>query len=583
MRSLLLLITAAIAASGCAGDIGGSEEPPCRVTLGFTPAMPTAGPAGEVTVTATVTDAPGVLGYNWRVSYQGGPVDFTNAAANESQIRFTALDPGSYEVNLDVDAPSGFCPAANETINVRDPSGTTLDVRLHVTPPFDLDVPPIDRAIRVFGNTDFDLGAVVLDPGIPVTATVRTVASAGVPAYITLTPQGMAGAVTETFSSSTGAFDVTVLNQPHDVVVIPSVPGLAPRRFVWNPTQPNTLVMDAGAAITGTVRHGVTPLANAKVQLTIAGVPTTLATTAGDGSFTVLGSPVAGTTPQVKVEVTPAPASGLPRLEAQGMFNVGVPVTVTYSASLTTRNVIGTTVRRGGAPLANRKVTIVGALASIGNVTAGATLNASGFTRIALTTDGGGALPSALAPAGPLSAVVAVGVTALDVPDLAASSFDLSTTVPATIDAPLMQAFTTQALGQVPLDGVRVDLVPTGSLALAGTPTLLLRGDANGRVTTSIAGGGIYDLYFSDPAGRSGQRIVSSVTYSNVGTSYTLPPALSVSGTLSVTGNPNKIRGASVQILCATCTGLDRDRPIAEVASDQAGDFVLAVPDPGTM
>ncbi len=581
MRSILL--TALLVASGCAGDIAAGDDDACRVTLGFTPAMPTSGLAGEVTVTASVQNTIGVLAYNWRVSYLGGPVDFQNAAANESQIRFTALEPGVYTVDLDVDAPSVQCPSANERITVVDPTGTTLDVRLHVTPPFDLDVPPIDRLIRVYGNTDYDLGPVVLDPGIPVTGTVRTVGNAGVPAYITLTPQGMAGAVTETFSSATGAFDVTVLNQPHDVVVIPSSSGLAPRRFVWNPTQPNTLVMDAGTSITGVVRHGVTPLANAKVQLTIAGVPTTLGTTASDGSFTVLGSLASGTSPQVKVEVTPASASGLPRLEVQGMFNVGVPIVATYSASLTTRNIGGTTVRRAGAALANRKVTIVAALAASGSVTAGVTLSATGYTRIALTTDGGGSLPSVLAPAGPLSAVTAVSVANPALPDLAVSAFDLSSSVPATIDAPTMMPFTTLALGQVVLDGVRVDLVPTGSLALAGSPTLQLRGDADGRVSTSIAAGGIYDLVFSDPEGRSGQRIVHDVTYSTVGSSYTLVPAVSVSGTLSVTGNPNKIRGASVQILCASCAGLYRDRPIAEVASDEAGDFVLAVPDPGTM
>lgn len=580
-----ILITAAALASGCAGSLDDAPDDPCRVTLGFTPAMPTSGLAGEVTVTASVQNTIGVLAYNWRVTYLGGQVDFQDAAADDSQIRFTALDPGVYTVDLDVDAPTLQCPAANERITVLDPSGTTLDVRLHVTPPFDLDVPPIDRLIRIYGNTDYDLGPVVLDPGIPVSGTVRTTGNTGVPAYITLTPQGMAGAVTETFSSASGAFDVTVLNQPHDVIVIPSVAGLAPRKFAWIPTQPNTLVLDAGTAITGVVRHGATPLANAKVQLTIAGVPTTLATTAGDGSFTVLGSPVAGATPQVKVEVTPTAASGLPRLEVQGSFNVGVPVTVTYAASLTTRNIGGTTLRRGGVPLANTRVSVVGALAAVGSVTAGATLTATGFTRITLTTGAGGALPSVLAPAGPLSAVTSVTTPlSTDPPDTAVSAFDLSSAVPATIDAPMMRMFTTKALGQVPaLDGVRVDLVPTGPLALAGSPTLQLRGDATGTVRTSIAEGGVYDLVFSDPEGRSGQRIVTSVTYASVGTSYQLDPAVFVTGTLSVTGNPNKIRGASVQILCATCTGIDRDRPIAEVASDVAGDFVLAVPDPGTM
>lgn len=576
MRILFALLAVT---TGCAGSAD-SPGDYCDVSLGFTPSMPYAGPAGEITVTATVTDAPGVLVYNWRVSFGGGDVDHQNAAGNNSAIRFTALDPGVYDVTLDVAAPSAQCPQKNQRITVFDGSGMTKDVRLHVIPPYDLDVPPMEKLIRIYGGTDYALGPVVLDPGIQVSGLVRTAGNVGVPAYMTFAPDGMTGAVIETFSSSTGAFDLTVLNQDHDVLVIPSVPGFAPRRFAWSPTSPN-LTVDAGTLISGVVRHGITPLAGAKVQLTIAGVPTTLATTAGDGSFSVRGVPVTGV--PVKVEVTPAAASGLPRLEAQAPFDVSGPVNVTYNAGLSTRNVGGTTVRRGGAPLANRKVTLVGALAAIGNVQAGVTGNASGFARIVLSTDGGGALPAVLAPAGPLSAVVAVDVTDPSVPDLAVTAFDLSNTVPATIDAVAMRPFSTQALGQVVLSGVRVDLVPVGALALAGTPTLQLTGDSSGRVSTQIAAGGVYDVVFSDPQGRSGQRIVSDVMWTNVGANYLMDPAVEISGTLSVTGNPNRIFGASVQILCATCTGLDRDRPVAEVASDQAGDFALAVPDPGTM
>jgi len=584
LRTLLALGPALAAVlAGCAGGLDGSgPDDPCEVSLGFSPAMPTAGPAGEVTVTSSVQFAPGVLDYTWSVSFGGGAFPFETAAANDSAIRFTALDPGVYDVVLDVQAPANICPQARERITVFDPSGTTLDVRLHVTPPFELDVPPIDRLMRIYGNTDYALGPVVLDPGIRVTSNVRTGTGTGVAAYLKLAPQGMAGAVVETFSSGTGAFAATLLNQPHDVLVVPSDPGLAPRRLVWTPgAQP--LTVDAGTAISGVVRHGLSPIGGAKVQLTIDGVPTTLGTTAGDGSFTVRGVPASGAA--VKVEVTPLAASGLPRLEAQGAFNVGASVNVTYSATLGTRSIGGSTVRRGGAALANRKVVVVGALAAIGTVQAGITATASGFARITVTTDGGGALPAVLAPAGPLSAVVTVGTLSPTVPDLAVTPFDLSTSLPPTIDAPAMTSITTQALGQVTLDGARLDLVPVGALALAGAPTLQLMGDAIGSFATSIPGGGSYDAVFSDPEGRSGQRIVLDVTAASFGpgSSYLLDPAVSISGTLSVTGNPNRIRGASVQILCATCSGLGRERPIAEVASDQAGDFVLAVPDPGTM
>jgi hypothetical protein len=41
--------------------------------------------------------------------------------------------------------------------------------------------------------------------------------------------------------------------------------------------------------------------------------------------------------------------------------------------------------------------------------------------------------------------------------------------------------------------------------------------------------------------------------------------------------------GASVQILCATCTGIEATRPLAETATDTISRYRIAVPDPGTM
>ncbi|HET7501429.1 MAG TPA: hypothetical protein VFK02_10515, partial [Kofleriaceae bacterium] len=64
--------------------------------------------------------------------------------------------------------------------------------------------------------------------------------------------------------------------------------------------------------------------------------------------------------------------------------------------------------------------------------------------------------------------------------------------------------------------------------------------------------------------------------------SYQLPPAIRVLGTVKL-GGTQPLGGAAIQFLCDACTGLERERPIAEGVSDMAGRFSLAVPDPGTM
>ena len=63
---------------------------------------------------------------------------------------------------------------------------------------------------------------------------------------------------------------------------------------------------------------------------------------------------------------------------------------------------------------------------------------------------------------------------------------------------------------------------------------------------------------------------------------YSLRTGLLVSGKL-LQPNTLPVGNASVQILCSLCIGLERDRPLAEASSDPGGNFVLAIPDPGTM
>jgi hypothetical protein len=131
------------------------------------------------------------------------------------------------------------------------------------------------------------------------------------------------------------------------------------------------------------------------------------------------------------------------------------------------------------------------------------------------------------------------------------------------------------------LSGATLDLIPKGALAAANAPALHFVADASGHVAGTIPAGGTYDVRWSDPQGRVGPFVGYDKTTINA--LYAMPPAVYVSGDVTITGSSNPVVGASVQILCEACTGLDRSRPIVEVATDSHGSFTLAVPDPAAM
>jgi hypothetical protein len=318
-------------------------------------------------------------------------------------------------------------------------------------------------------------------------------------------------------------------------------------------------------------------LAGAKLQVAVDGVPSAVATTAADGSFTLRAASGGGA---VTVEVAPPNPSGLPRLSAtSSMLDLSVPLQIRYAANVTLKDLAGTVVRRQGAPVAGAGVTVVGSLAAVGTVTAGKVASATGEVRITSSADDSGALPAMLVPAAVLSVVITVAAG-----DLAVAALDTTGGVPASLDAPPMQPIIAAMFdaATVRLSGAVLDLVPTGALAMAAAPPLHVTADGTGAVAAVLAAGGHYDLRFHDPAGRAAPLVVADRVVATIATSYHLPAALQVRGTVKL-GGTQPLADASIQFLCDSCTGIDRARPIAEVASDDAGRFTLAVPDPGTM
>lgn len=570
------LVACLLALHGCGTSSGDDGQPyPCPVGLGFSPTQPVAGEGTTIRVTAHV-DAQDVVDYFWRVTFGGQDVTFMPAQDDRSQIDFRAAAPGIYDVSLDALINTHHCGGGMLAVNVRAPGGKRERFRLRIVPPRSFVAPPLEKLVPIDGGADVDLGSTTVDPGDLINPLV-TSPDGPLPAYLRFSPYSAQDAIVEAFSDGAGHATARVIPGLYSVLVVPSVATAAPRRIDnWSSSNP-MLTVAAGAPITGSVHDPAdAPLAGATVQLTIDGVPSTVATTAADGSFALRAAGVGETV----VEVTPPAASGLPRLVAtSSTFDLGKPFQVRYADSLAVTDLAGTRVLRQGAPVANARVVVVAALAAVGTVTAGPQEAASGAVRIAASADAGGALPAMLVPAAAMSAVITAGPG-----DLAVAALDTRAGVPASLDAPAMASFVTAVVDVAGkhLPGAVIDAVPVGALAMAAAPTLHVVAGAAGTATAALAAGGHYDLRVRDPAGNGAPIVVGDRTAGTIAASYPLPPAIVVRGTVKYAGG-QVLPNAAVQILCDQCSGLERAKPLAEASTDETGTYSLAVPDPGTL
>lgn len=576
-------ILAMLALAGCSlGASSGDDD--CSTSLLVTPAgNPVVNT--EVRVTAII-DNPngGVPDVDWRVTHDQLEVPFSGDGTME--ISFIPDEAGVYNVEMTPSSSGSLCQSRTAQINVVTGQPGDVEVRLHVTPPGTVDVPPIDRRIVLpAGGATYAMGSVTLDTGAITAGTV------GMQAYLRFIPGGQPGAIVETYTNASGAYSARVQLTEHRILVVPTDPAFPPQTIADTIlTSTESYTLSEGVAISGTVlRPNGTPLQDAKVQVfqnDTGGitVPSTIGTSAANGTFTLRAFTATGA--NARVVVTPPAGSGLPRLEAgsQG-FDFANALAINYGTSIVTRNVSGTSVVRGGA-LANAKVTIAGTIpfSSAGTIVAGASAVANGFVRIPMTANSSGVLPSMLVPAADLYAVVEPA----NAPgDAAVVEFDTTAAVPSTINAPAMTAISTTILhGADALDGARLELVPTGALGLAGVgPTVLYANEA-GVISGSIASGAIYKAYFSDPSRRAGTSAYAMLDATTLQSITSLPDAVLITGTLQIQGQTNRIDGASVQVLCSSggdfvCDGVERDRPIGEDASDSQGTFAIAVTRPG--
>jgi hypothetical protein len=562
---------------GTPSDSVGGSDAPTGCAISIDPIDPVASPVLPIRAYTTVLNESGLVTFTWTVSFGSTPVPFTEQAADGSQIGFVAPTQGIYRIRVDITNAPG-CFSAERTVNVAAPGANADVFRLRTVPSPSL-APPQETFVQVKGGANLDR-TIALDSGIAVNGLVRNSAtSANVAAYLKFMPRSMPTAFTELFASASTGYQLRLLPLDHDVLVVPASTGLAPKLVRWTAVPLTAeLFVGPGTVVTGTVRGpGGAGFGGAIVQLYAGGVPSTLATTAADGSYSVRTDFPSGAT-QVTVKVTPPAASGLPRLEATSAFNLAAALDVTYAASLQTCNLGGTPVRRASANQANARVSVVGTLAGVAGAING--VNATNTVRVTATANGSGVLPAMLVPRGPLSAVSELSMT-----DHAITAIDTSACSVASINAPAMTtiAGTTRYPNMNLLAGIRVDAEPIGELALAGVPPVQVVSNGSAAFALPLAGGGRYNVRFSDPQQRVAPLVADDVAPGGVPTNALLVQALSISGPVTVVSNGNPVVGASVQILCAMCSGLELMRPIAETATTSVSRYAIAVPDPGTM
>ncbi|HUS27040.1 MAG TPA: hypothetical protein VMZ53_00970 [Kofleriaceae bacterium] len=579
--------------AGCAGQLDGQSNPDantssdapqgCYATLSYDPPFPVANTITPIRVAVVLSNVSGAgFTYSWTLTRNNNPVTYTQEASDNSAIGFFAPVVGKYSVSVNISGgvPSE-CSFASAMINVTDPNANNGVVRLRTVPSPTL-APPQETVIQIQGGGDYNRD-IALDNGMALAATVTNgVGGPGTAAYVKLMPVSAPAAFTEVFASSTGSFSVRLLPQAHSVLVIPTSTSLAPKLLTWMPVPPvNTFAVSSGTLVTGNVLGpSGTGLVGAKVQLMAGVVPSTLGTTGANGLFSVRTDFPANT--PITVRVTPPAGSGLPRLEATGTLNLQQSVQIAYASTLQTCNLGGNAVKRGGVNQANAAVTFVGALGTAGTATTGAmSVNLAGSVRVATTANGSGVLPTVVVPrSAALSAVVSLSAT-----DWAVDTVDTSACAAQTIDAPaqITRTGVTKKDATTVLPGVRIEATPVDALAAADAQPVVVTSDSAGAFSIDLASGGTYDVRFIDPLARAAPLPALGIAPASVPATAVLPKALTISGKVTVTGTSNPIVGASIQILCAGCSGIDASRPIAQTATDAQSNYRIAVPDPGVM
>lgn len=565
----------AVVDAGGVDSGGGVDAPPgCNATVTFEPDQPFVGTMVEAF--GDISGGEGVIAWNWTVKKNGTDVPFTRLADDFQDIKFLVEEAGIYDVSLEV---GGGCAPFFGGLNVSALGANNRAVRLRFVPPSSVSAPPQERTIVVSGGADYAAGILSLDRGDVFPVVVRTPALAPVAGYLRFTSRATPDAVVEGFSDAAGNAAVRLIAGRYDVLVVPTSSALAPRTILnWDPSLQQPLTVDAGLTLAGTVLDAAgAPVAGARVSLVSSGVPSTIATTAADGTFALQWREGGGAE---QVTVVPPDGSDLPRLDA-AVEITGIAALTVQHAAVPSSDVGGTLVRVGGVAAASTDVLVSLSRPASGTFRDGSIVlaAATGSHRRVLATDATGRLPAARLVDGSGGAFI---TSTTGGPGAIAS---LTLPLGGTIDAaaPVTVTGQVQRAAGGPRAGARIRATLEGPLAHTGAPAPTVVAGNDGRFALVLAAGAPYTLELSDPShDDAALSVVLPAAAAQELSSLVLPAALAITGEVRATGSSVGARAVGIAALChLECAGVARSRPLGEAVSDLGGRFVLTVPDPG--
>ena len=582
-----LLAIAAIAYAMACGGGDASSGPSCELALVVTPELPVRGDTVEVAVDLFADGLSGVEVIDWSVEFDGAQVAYQVSGANGDEVVFTADQAGVYHLAVTGSLGGTACESDARDLNVVEEGAVLEPMRLVIVPRAGTALPPQSIDFQLPGGApEYSLSSLSLEAGELAGAVVRGPDDQPLPgAYLRAVPAGAAPELwVERFSEEDGRVDLRLRATPHDLLVVPDAE--LPALFLAGaiPADLNgSIVVNGGVTVTGTVSDPAgDPLAGARVQLTVAGAPSTIGTSDAGGAFTLqarAGGPVS-------VTVTPTEASGLPTLElADGpAIDAGSEIAVSYAAGLDRRTVAPVLRETDNTtPAAGARVTFVARpIASAGTISIdgdGAAV-AGALVRTA-RANGSGVIPDQRLTNAVYDLILEPGPAAPAGEGVRVQAVDLSTgqSAPASLRLAAPGHITGQVVdaGGAPVEGARVAAVATGLLARATAAGGAATTGSDGSFDVRVAAGGGYQVEVDGPGGAGRVHLATGVTDA---LSVELPAVLRLTGTLTLAGG-TRVSGALVQLRCLACGADGGPAPVAEAVSDASGNFTLLAPDPG--